>query len=85
MHVGCGELGRRWTAKAAGIAFAITYLWASACGADGMTSLTRGAIAALCTLCVAFVLFRPVADVVLDAMAREEQKRREQAAKEGDA
>jgi quinol-cytochrome oxidoreductase complex cytochrome b subunit len=85
MQVGCGELGRRWTAKATGIAFAITYLWASACGADGMTSLVRSAIAALCTLVVAFVLVRPVADVVLDAFARDEAKRREQAAKEGDA
>jgi len=85
MQVGCGELGRRWTAKATGIAFAITYLWASACGADGMTSLTRAAIAALGTLVVAFVLARPVANVVLDAFARDEAKRREEAAKEGDA
>lgn len=50
-----------------------------------MTSLVRGSIAALATLFVAFVLARPVADVVLDAIARDEQKRREQAAKEGDA
>ena len=85
MQVGCGELGRRWTAKATGIAFAITYLWASAFGADGMTSLTRAAIAALGTLVVAFVLARPVANVVLDACARDEAKRREEAAKEGDA
>lgn len=85
MQVGSGELGRRWTAKATGIAFAVTYLWASFCGADGMTSLTRAAIAALGTLVVSFVLVRPVANVVLDAFARDEAKRREQAAKEGDA
>lgn len=85
MQVGSGELGRRWTAKATGIAFAVTYLWASACGADGMTSLVRGAIAAGSTLVFCFVLIRPVASVVLDAFARDEAKRREQEAKEGDA
>lgn len=84
MHSGSNEIGRRVAAKATGIAFAITYLWAVACGADGLTALTRASLAAGATLVLSFLLCQPVVGVVLDAIARDEARRREAAEKETD-
>ena len=82
MQVGSTVLGKRATAKAAGIAFAITYLIASLCGADGMTCLLRATVTAAATLILAFFLARPVIDVVLDALARDEARRQAEQQKE---
>lgn len=84
MHSGSNEIGKRVASKATGVAFAITYLWAVLCGADGLTALTRASIAAAATLVVSFLLCQPVVGVVLDAIARDEARRRAEADKEAD-
>ena len=82
MEGGSNEIGTRVAAKATGVAFAITYLWAVVCGVDGLTALTRAVIAAVATLGLAFLLCQPVVNVVLDAYARDEAKRRAEQQKE---
>ena len=80
---GSRQIGRRASAHATALAFALTYLWASFAGVGGAIALQRAAIAALVTFAVTLPLFRPVVDTVLDALARDEASRRAKEAKEG--
>ena len=76
------DIGRRVGAHAAGVAFAITYLWATIRGAGGSAALERGAIAALAFLVLGTWLSRPVVGVVIDAIARDQARRQAQRAEE---
>jgi hypothetical protein len=82
MDEGSRQIGRRASAHATAVAFAVTYLWASFAGVGAATALQRAAIAALLTFGVSLLLFRPVVDTVLDALARDEARRRADDGKE---
>jgi len=82
---GSQELTRVTAAYVTSIAFALAFLCAVAAGADGMTALWRGVIAALCGLVGAHLLAPPVIDVVLTSMARDEVQRRGDASAEEEA
>jgi hypothetical protein len=79
---GSRQIGRRASAHAAALAFAVTYLWASFAGVGGAIALQRAAITALLTFAATLLLFRPVVDTVLDALARDEARRQAQDGKE---
>ncbi len=85
MDEGSSELGRRIGARAAGLAFAIAYLWASLCGAGGMAALQRGSIAAIAALLLGSLLAKPAVDAVLDAIARDRARIEAERQKEADA
>lgn len=82
---GSGELARRAVGYLVALAFALTYLASTALGATGVDALVRGALAAGGTLLFGQFFCRPVIDVVLDAVAREESRRAAERAKEDDA
>lgn len=82
---GSQELVRIATAYVASIGFCITFLVATLCGASGLTSLLRGAMVAGAAVFAAPLLVSPVVHVVLDAMARDEAKRKSQKATEEEA
>jgi predicted benzoate:H+ symporter BenE len=69
------ELTKRATAYVAGLSFAGTYLTSAALGASMYDSLARSCGVALCALIAGRLLVRPVVDVVLDALARDEARR----------
>ncbi len=54
------------------LAFAVTYLVASAMGVGGMTAVIRGAVVALCVVVLGRLVFGPAISSVLDAMARDQ-------------
>ncbi len=85
MDESSSEIGRRVGARAAGIAFGVTYLWASFRGAGAAAALERGTIAGIAALLVGSLLSKPVVDVVLDAIARDEARRQAERAKEHEA
>ncbi|MEM7199131.1 MAG: hypothetical protein AAF628_02630 [Planctomycetota bacterium] len=71
MLEGSRELTKATAAYLASVAFAITFLVSTLCGAAGLTALTRGSIAAGAALLIGPVLARPAVSVILDAMARD--------------
>jgi uncharacterized membrane protein YhiD involved in acid resistance len=75
MAAGSRELTRRATAHLAGLAFAVTYLAATALGGGPGTALLRGSLVAAVALVAGQLLCRPVVDAVLDAAARDEARR----------
>lgn len=75
MQDGGHELAKRATAHLVGFAFALTYLAAVAAGAGASDALWRGCITAAAALCAGPLLCRPVVDVILDALARDEARR----------
>jgi uncharacterized membrane protein YhiD involved in acid resistance len=75
MAAGSRELTRRATAHLAGLAFAVTWLAATALGAGPGTALLRGSLVAAVALVAGRLLCRPVVDAVLDAVARDEAQR----------
>ena len=76
------ELTRLAAAYLTSIAFGVVFLVASLAGADGLTALLRGSIAAAAALVAAQFLAPPVIDVVLSALARDEAKRKAERATE---
>jgi hypothetical protein len=84
MRKGSQEIGGRASAKVTGIAFALTYLWASVSGAGAGMALQRASIAAALTMVLAALLLQPVVDVVLDALARDKMRRQAELNKEND-
>jgi hypothetical protein len=85
MDDGSRQIGRRASAHATALAFAVTYLWASFAGVGGLVALQRAGIAAVLTFGATLLLFRPVVDAVLDALARDEARRRSADGKENGA
>lgn len=79
------ELTRLATAYLTSVVFGVAFLVASLSGVDGLTALTRAAIAAGAALVAGHLLAPPVVDVVLTAMARDEAKRRAAERSEDDA
>ncbi|MGC6487980.1 MAG: hypothetical protein ACON4Z_10070 [Planctomycetota bacterium] len=82
---GSQELTRVAAAYVTSIAFALAFLCAVVAGADGLTALWRGVLAAVCGLVGAHLLAPPVVDVVLASMARDEVRRRAEADQEEQA
>ena len=85
MDAGSRETTRRVSARATGFAFAVTYLLAQLGGADPGTALQRGCVVAACSLLLGGALCRPVVDVVLDALARDEARRAAERSKQENA
>lgn len=82
MESGSAELSRIATAYAASVSFGLTFLLASATGSGVSTALWRGAVVIAVVVPLSRLLVKPVIDVVLDAMAREQAKKRAAAEKE---
>lgn len=78
MDQGSRELGRRASAHVVALAFGATYLTATVAGAGPGDALLRGCTAAGVAMVVGALLCQPVVDVVLDAIARDEARRRAQ-------
>ncbi|MFO1076183.1 MAG: hypothetical protein U1E73_00490 [Planctomycetota bacterium] len=81
---GSQELVRIATAYLASIAFCVTFLVATLAGASGLTALLRGAIATAATAFAAPLLAAPVVNTVLEAMARDEARRKAAEAKKAE-
>lgn len=77
---GTNELTRQAVAYFASFAFGVTFLVAFLNGVDGITALWRSVIAGALAMVAAWFLAPPVIDVVLAALARDEAKRRAEAA-----
>lgn len=73
---GSQELTRLAAAYVTSITFAIAFLVGVLAGVDGITALWRGVVAGACALVATNFLAPPVVDVVMDALARDEAKRR---------
>jgi len=82
MSAGSQEITRLTAAYLTSIAFGIAFLVAVFTGVDGLTALWRGVIAGGFALLGANFLAPPVVDVVLNALARDEAKRKAAAEKE---
>jgi hypothetical protein len=82
---GSRELTRIATAYVASLAFGVTFLVATLAGVEGSTALLRSVTAAALALVGGWLLMAPLIDTVLTALARDEAKRRAQAATEDDA
>ncbi|MFT4515662.1 MAG: dihydrodipicolinate synthase/N-acetylneuraminate lyase [Planctomycetota bacterium] len=82
MSAGSQEITRLSAAYLTSIAFGIAFLVAVFTGVDGLTALWRAVIAGGCALVAANFLAPPVVDVVLNALARDEAKRKASAEKE---
>ena len=78
MEAGSKELARSAVAYMVSIAFCVTFLLANVWGASTGTALSRAVIVAFVTLFVSRLLIKPVVDVVLDAMARDQAKQAEE-------
>jgi len=81
---GSQELTRLTAAYLTSIVFGATFLIAVASGVDGATSLWRSVVASGIALLAANFLAPPVVNVVLDAFARDEAKRKAALEKEDD-
>jgi len=79
MESGSQELSRIATAYVASVAFGLSFFVATACGADGLTALGRGAVVVLLAMLGGRLLTTPVVNVVLDALARDQAKKQEAA------
>ena len=82
---GSRELTRIATAYVASLAFGVTFLVATWAGVEGSTALLRSVTAGGIALLGGWLLMAPLVDTVLTALARDEAKRRAQAAAEDDA
>ncbi len=76
MSAGSQEITRLTAAYLTSIAFGIAFLVAVFAGANGLTALWRGVIAGGFALIASNFLAPPVVDVVLNALARDEAKRK---------
>jgi hypothetical protein len=79
---GSNELTRLLTAYLTSIAFGVTFLVAFLAGVDGMTALWRSVTVAACALVAGKLLAPPLIGSVLDAIARDETKRKAEQPKE---
>ncbi len=77
MHRGTRRLAKSTAAYAACVSFAVVYLLATWVGSTGTTALTRGSIAAVFVYFLGRLLFYPLVDTVLAAVADAEQERQE--------
>ncbi|MBL8752628.1 MAG: hypothetical protein JNK15_04950 [Planctomycetes bacterium] len=82
---GSHELTRLLAAYLTSIAFGVTFLVAWLAGVDGSTALWRSVAAAGIALVVGQLLARPVVGTVLDAIARDEAKKKAEAQAKEDA
>ena len=71
MQVGSAHLAKSATTYAVCLAFAVTFLIATALGAGLVTATIRGVVVAVLVRLVGPVLLRTVLSTVLDAMARD--------------
>lgn len=71
MQGGSAELTRNAAMYAVCLAFAVTFLLASALGASTWTALIRGLVVALLSRLLAPALIRPCVSAMLDAIARD--------------
>lgn len=81
---GSQELVRLAAAYLTSVVFGLTFLVGIASGVDGTTALVRGVVAGALALIASQLLAPPVVDVVLNALARDEARRRAEANKEED-
>ncbi len=81
---GSQHLTRLAAAYLTSLVFGVAFLVATLAGVDGLTALFRSVVAAGLALVAAHVLAPPVVGVVLDALARDEARRRAELAKEED-
>ncbi len=72
MDRGSRELVRRASAYVVCLAFVLTFLMSTLLGTTGQTALIRGIVVAAIAMAVSHILLRPVVDVVLNAMARDQ-------------
>jgi hypothetical protein len=79
---GSNDLTRLLAAYLTSLAFGVTFLVAWLAGVDGTTALLRSVAAAAAALVLGHLLARPVVGVVLDAIARDEAKKKAEQAKE---
>ncbi|GAB4146079.1 MAG: hypothetical protein Fur0037_14080 [Planctomycetota bacterium] len=76
MESGSQHLSRLATAYAASLAFGLSFLLATWAGCSGPTALYRGVLACIAAMFAARLLAAPVARVILDAMARDQARKK---------
>lgn len=77
MDIGTRRLARSAAAYAACLSFPLVYLLSASVGASGMTAVWRGGLAAAGVYFFGRLLFYPLADTLLSAIAESERRRRE--------